>query len=576
MEDWLDLLSQLISGLQLAYVEIRAGVISSGSQVYTFPHNIKQTDELALAAQLAYRSDAPVTGTGNKTADGAQSLRIAHPLHLNSGIAGVVVIEVNASQDDQPAILKSIRLAETWLGLSLHPNIARETPASPGAVIDAAMAYKDYSDILVAVLAKLSSQVQCTRVALGRIDHDQLQIEAVSGVSDLNRRSARSKAIRQVMQEAIDATSTLAWPIADNPSSSVLREFVKTCQLAGVCVVPLIQGFHTPIVFLFEYADSADWNYGVIQRCSDTARVAAPLIEWKREQNSPLRRRFLSLCKEGLRQVTGTEGRVKRVVMALGMIGFLYLALGHTEHRVSAPAVIEGAIQRAVVAPYDGFVELAEVRAGEKVAAGDFLARLDDRELQEEQRRLQAELAELVKTHRQAVALLDRSEASIVEARLDQAKARLQLIQDQLQRIELRAPFDGIIITGDWSRSLGAPVSRGDVIFEVAPLDAYRIVLKVSDHDISELKAGLAGEVILSAQPREPIPISVTEITTLAEIDSIEPTFRVEAEPTETMSTLRPGMEGLAKVSVGERRRWWIWTHALTDWVRLQLWRWTP
>mgnify|MGYP000629813086 CR=1 FL=1 len=54
------------------------------------------------------------------------------------------------------------------------------------------------------------------------------------------------------------------------------------------------------------------------------------------------------------------------------------------------------------------------------------------------------------------------------------------------------------------------------------------------------------------------------------------PAFRVEAELVDALPGLRPGMQGVAKVSVGERRRWWIWTHALSDWLSLQLWRWQP
>lgn len=577
IEKWFVLLERLITGLQLAYVEFRGDVISNGSLVITFPQDIEQTDELALAAQLAYRSDAPVTGTGKMAADGSQLLRIAYPLHLNSKLEGVIVVEVNASLSDQSTILKSLVLGKTWLDFTLNPYIANDSPASLSAVIDAGCTYENFDDVLVAVLAELTGQVQCTRIALGRKDHDKLLIEAVSGVSHLSHSSARTKAVQQTMQEAIDAGCTLAWPLtSDNQSSSMLSEFVQSYQLAGACIVPLIQGFNSPLVFLFEYADSADWNDGIKQRCDEAARFTAPLIEWKREQNRPWWRRFLSLFRDGLRQLTGAENRLRHLFVAAGIIGFLYLAMGHADHRVSAPAVIEGAIQRAVVAPYDGFIELAEVRAGQMVAVGDLLARLDDRELQEKRRRLQAEAAELVKQHRQAVATLNRSEASIVNAQIEQAQSRLQLVEDQLQRIELRAPFDGRIISGDWSRSLGMPISRGDVIFEVAPMDAYRIALKVSDRDISDLAANQTGEVILSAQPHQPIPITLTEITTLANNDSTEPTFRVEAEPTETLVALRPGMEGLAKVSVGQRRRWWIWTHTLTDWVRLQLWRWMP
>jgi hypothetical protein len=39
---------------------------------------------------------------------------------------------------------------------------------------------------------------------------------------------------------------------------------------------------------------------------------------------------------------------------------------------------------------------------------------------------------------------------------------------------------------------------------------------------------------------------------------------------------LRPGMEGVGKVEVGERKVLWVWTHGLTDWLRLALWRWMP
>jgi len=38
--------------------------------------------------------------------------------------------------------------------------------------------------------------------------------------------------------------------------------------------------------------------------------------------------------------------------------------------------------------------------------------------------------------------------------------------------------------------------------------------------------------------------------------------------------TLRPGMDGVAKVHVGERKLVWIWTHSLFDWLRLNIWSW--
>jgi RND family efflux transporter MFP subunit len=304
--------------------------------------------------------------------------------------------------------------------------------------------------------------------------------------------------------------------------------------------------------------------------------VVAPLLELRRARDAPWMARLSALLHEGLQRLLGPKGRVRRALFTLLVLLLVILGLGMGEYRVSAPAVVEGAVQRAVVAPFEGYIEQAGVRAGQKVAKGDLLARLDDRDLQSERRSLIAEEAELAKEHRQAVAVLDRGKAKMFEAQLARTRAGLALIEDKLGRTELRAPLDGLVISGDWSRSLGVPVSRGELLFEIAPLDDYRVAIQVSDREIAGLAAGQQGELILSALPRRPVRLSVTDITTLAAEEPGEPVFRVEAELAGDTPELRPGMEGVAKITAGERRRWWIWTHALTDWLRLQLWRWLP
>jgi RND family efflux transporter MFP subunit len=261
------------------------------------------------------------------------------------------------------------------------------------------------------------------------------------------------------------------------------------------------------------------------------------------------------------------------MLTALTIVG---LGLSTGSYRVSAPAVIEGAVQRAIVAPFDGYIDTAEVRAGQTVAAGDLLARLDDRDLQNDRRRIQAEQNELADQHRQAVATLDHAGARVLEAQLAQNQAQLALIDEHLARTALRAPLDGVVISGDWSRALGVPVTRGDLLFEIAPLDDFRVAINVTDRDVAEVSDGQTGELVLSAMPRTPVRLRVTEIATLSADDAAEPGFRVEAEVIDELARLRPGMEGVAKIEVGERRRWWIWTHPLTDWLRLQWWRWWP
>jgi hypothetical protein len=53
--------------------------------------------------------------------------------------------------------------------------------------------------------------------------------------------------------------------------------------------------------------------------------------------------------------------------------------------------------------------------------------------------------------------------------------------------------------------------------------------------------------------------------------------FRVEArlEPGDLVR-LRPGMEGVGKISVDQRKLAWIWSHKIVHWVRMFFWTWWP
>jgi hypothetical protein len=52
--------------------------------------------------------------------------------------------------------------------------------------------------------------------------------------------------------------------------------------------------------------------------------------------------------------------------------------------------------------------------------------------------------------------------------------------------------------------------------------------------------------------------------------------FRVEAQLDSPQTNLRPGMEGVGKIVVGERKLIWIWTRGLVDWLRFTAWKWVP
>jgi RND family efflux transporter MFP subunit len=259
----------------------------------------------------------------------------------------------------------------------------------------------------------------------------------------------------------------------------------------------------------------------------------------------------------------------------LGLV-LLTLALWPAEHRVSARTVIEGSTQLARVAPFDGFIAEALARAGDTVRQGQLMARMEDRDLKLERSRWAAELEQAQRKYQVAMAQADRGAMGVLAAQSHQAEAQLALVDEKLARAQLTAPFDGVVVSGDLSQLIGTPVELGRTLFEVAPLTGFRVVLQVDDRDIARLAVGQTGNLVLSSLPDRSLPFTVSSVTSVATQQDGRNVFRVEAQVQGSPERLRPGMEGVGKVTVGERSLLWIWTHGFFDWLRLALWSWTP
>ncbi|MCP5144161.1 MAG: HlyD family efflux transporter periplasmic adaptor subunit, partial [Gammaproteobacteria bacterium] len=251
-----------------------------------------------------------------------------------------------------------------------------------------------------------------------------------------------------------------------------------------------------------------------------------------------------------------------------------WLLLGTTPYEVHAGAELEGAIERVVVAPRDGFISSVGASAGDTVDDTQPLLKLETRELDLERQRLVGERDQLVRQHRELLAERSLARAAVIAAQIDETSARVDLVDSELARSELRAPFNGVIIEGELQHRLGAPVERGDVLLKIAPKDDYRIVLNVAESDIDEIEVGQQGDLRLSAMPGRGFGFTVTRITPVASIHDDLNTFRVEGQLNGVDSALRPGMRGIAQVATAERPRWWIWTHGLLDYLRMRWWAW--
>jgi RND family efflux transporter MFP subunit len=326
----------------------------------------------------------------------------------------------------------------------------------------------------------------------------------------------------------------------------------------------------------FERASETLFDRGTIEVLESVGALVGPILEVQRRDD----RWLLTRAFYSLRGLAGRLVGPRHVGLKLGTLGVLagvlFAVFATGDFRVTADTVVEPARRQAIVAGFDGYVRTAPFRAGDIVTEGDVLATLDDRDLQLERTRWQSQADQGQRQYQAALGTTNAAEVQIFTAQIEQARAQVALLDEQIARTRIAAPFDGVVVTGDLSQSLGSPVGRGEVLFELAPLDDYRVILQVDERDVRHVEEGQSGQIVLAGFTDEPLPFSVRRLTPVSTPEEGRNYFRVEAELTEAPERLRPGMEGVGKITVDERRLVWIWSRELLDWVRLQTWTWLP
>ncbi len=517
---------------------------------------------------------------------GVERHHIAYPIEASGKIHGVVVLEV----DQRPAhevqeIMRQLHWGTAWLEVMLQRADllrANETNERLKMVLDllaSSVEHERFRPSAMAFVTTLATKLECDRVSLGFKVHNKLNISALSHTAEFGKQMNLVRAIGSAMDEAIDQRTVIVYPLAPDATLLVTRAHGELSRQHGagtICTIPLVSGeksfggltLERPVVKVFDQA--------TIELCETVAALIGPILDAKRKEDRWLITKAGEAFTSQIRKLFGPGHLVVKTagVVLLALVIFFCFAKG--DYRVTAPTTLEGTIQRAVSAPFNGYISEAKVRAGDIVQEGDLLCLFDDRDLKLEHLKWSTQREQLLKEYREAMAKHDRAQVQIIKAKIDQTEAQIALLNEQLARTKVMAPFRGVVMKGDLSQSLGAPVERGQVLFEVAPLESYRVIVEVDERDIGDIAVGQRGELILPSMPGDLFPVVIDKITPVSTAKEGRNYFRVEAQLKSASERLRPGMEGIGKISINRRKLIWIWTHEAIDWIRLKVWAWWP
>lgn len=533
---------------------------------------------------------------------------VGQPLVIDGAPWGVLILQLqSADKKSLPALLKNLKLGQYWLQFllqqqtiqaqpllnstdALAPDVEKNTAARLLQFNASLLKENSLQEVAISLVNLLAGFLQATRVSLGLCSANTIELEAISFSANFDKRTQAMQAIREAMAEAVDQAAAIDYspakivepaPDAESSLPSVItrahQQLHQQQQLQSVQSLLLRNGDTILGVLTIELDKQTSLSDEQRQFLQQALHFAGAILALRQQINASVWQGFKQRSAQRLERWFGEDSLRGKIIAAVLLIFFVVL-FAPLNYRLSADASLQTTEKYVVVSPQDGYLGKIIARPGDAIKKGAVLAQLNDEDLRLERRKLASQVQQYRQAYDTALANSNRIEAAIASAQQDQASIQLRLVDQQLERTQLTAPMDGIIVSDDISQTQGAPVKQGDVLFEIAAAQGFVVQLFIDERDIAAVQVGQEGQVKFSSLPGEVFALRVKSITPISEVRDGRNYFRVDADllneldGLNELNVLRPGMTGTGKLSAGRRALGWIWFHDLWHWLRLKLW----
>ncbi len=506
----------------------------------------------------------------------------SYPVFVEQQLYAVVSVVFGAEQENQlQNNLATIEFCSAWLELRQSRQRIRHALSATQKhrrVIESVaqvLEEPDFDHAALRFVNVLGRYLDAERVVLGFVKRQEVRIHSQSDSSGLSKKHQLVKLTTLALQECVDQQESVRWPLSveHNLVTVAHQKLAEEEGRRSLLCVPLVEKELCYGAVLFDRGPDKPFTPEDQQTAEALANFTGAVLEEKRQSNLPFYAQLTRSLRNQLSRMLG-PGFLARKVSALCIIAvLLFFSLAKGSYNIAADSVVEGAELRSIVVPFTGYLQKANVRAGDSVTQGTLLAELDTREYRLERISWISQQAAAKRQYEDALAKQERAQVQINNAQVRRAQAEIALLDYQITQASMRAPFDALVVSGDLNQRIGALVKQGEVLFELSPSEQFRLAMYVDEFRINDVRAGQQGELVLSALPDEKFSFMITRINPMTEVREGNTVYRVEAELASEQQLLRVGLEGVSQIYVDERRLFSIWTRALRDWFKLQYWR---
>jgi len=541
----------LVGGVAAVFYKQEADGLFSSGQLLSPQAASLSNDVLAEmhkgAAESLQKKKATILPLAMASQAHAFSCPVFSVTNSVSGCLTVLILPENKAPEPFLVVLQLMAIAISQVKSSSYmftENLLHQLGAS-GKPITSLRAFSD----------TIRRSSGCALLAVGAsFGENKIRLEHVSDVVTLDVRTDQSRRYMKVMQESANRKKVSLWPVISGETSFeeslVLKELVQASGMRQGAAVPLFVGGQSAGMLVLLWPENLVTS-DAIQEIVETSVFSGLFVR--------------NFSKKGggsrLGTVKDKGSRNNKIIAALLLFILIGIAFFPKEFALHPAAIVKPVQIRYVVARFDGLLQKVFVEPGDRVKQDMELAVLDGRELELELRSIRADSAKSLKTRDNYMASANVAAAQIALFEHKRLKEREALLLGRQQQLSLKSPFSGIVLSGDLKQSVGGPVAKGEVLFEVAPLEQILLQLPVADEDIAYVQKGQNVTVRFDAFPGKKWTGTVARIAPQSALVQNENVFLVSFEIANRNGLLLPGMQGYASVSCGKRSLAWIYFH---------------
>ena len=429
------------------------------------------------------------------------------------------------------------------------------------------------------MVASMKNRHGFDQTCVGYVVGDHVKVVGISGFDEVRASNPGVKLIRQAMEECLDREEIVVNHGYLLPEDAAIEDDFRlhanwSRRVGGDAVAsfPIFNGDETVAIASIRHSASDGLDRALIERVATEMNGYGPLVPLSIGASRTFVRHFVDNCRLTWKSWVGTGKRKFLIMTAFSVLLLGWLFLGELSYSLTVPCRVVGAELKMISCPRDGVLERLLAHPGDRVIQGQVLAELDSREYQLQRLEYEAEIASTKALADQARAQEKPGDVRILNIRVRRIQADLDLVMLFIEQSKIRASKTGIILEGDLRTMIGARLSVGDPMFEIASPDTVMVEIQIPERQVLDARSCKSVLFASSARPQEKIPLSDIVIAPSSVMIEGKHVFTARTIAFESPERIAPGMSGFVLLELESKPVWWLLSHRILDWMRLKFW----